>query len=252
MTEEQGYPLNIRGDFPDADISRWLWLVKWFLAIPHIFALIFLGIAMFVVWIIAFWAVLITARYPRGLFDFTVGVMRWGWRVGFYAFGPLATDRYPPFSLRSNDDYPADLYVEYPERLSRAKVLFKWWLLAIPHYLALGALVGTGGALFQNSIGTLTIGTEVLEFGSETADIGAIVLGERLISIGISGIVPAVISTGGLAGMIVIITMITLLFRGRYPSDNFNLLMGISRWSNRVMGYALLLYDKYPPFRFKP
>ena len=252
MTEEQGYPLNIRGDFPDADISRWLWLVKWFLAIPHIFVLIFLGIAMFVVWIIAFWAVLITARYPRGLFDFTVGVMRWGWRVGFYAFGPLATDRYPPFSLRSDDDYPADLHVEYPERLSRAKVLFKWWLLAIPHYLALGALVGTSGVLFQNSIGTLTIGSEVLEFGSETADIGAIVLGERLISIGISGIVPAVISTGGLAGMIVIITMITLLFRGRYPSDNFNLLMGISRWSNRVGGYALLLYDKYPPFRFKP
>ena len=88
MTEEQGYPLNIRGDFPDGDISRWLWLVKWFLAIPHLIALIFLGIAMFVVWIIAFWAVLITARYPRGLFDFTVGVMRWGWRVGFYAFGP--------------------------------------------------------------------------------------------------------------------------------------------------------------------
>ncbi len=252
MTEEQGYPLNIRGDFPDGDISRWLWLVKWFLAIPHIFALIFLGIAMFVVWIIAFWAVLITVRYPRGLFDFTVGVMRWGWRVGFYAFGPLATDRYPPFSLRSNDDYPADLYVEYPERLSRAKVLFKWWLLAIPHYIILAALVGTSGVLVQNSIGTLTIGTEVMEFGLETADRGATELGGQLISIGGSSIIPAVISSSGLAGVIVLITMITLLFRGRYPSDNFNLLMGIYRWSNRVFGYVLLLYDKYPPFRFKP
>lgn len=251
MTEEQGYPLNIRGDFPDGDISRWLWLVKWFLAIPHLIALVFLGIAVFVVWIIAFWAVLITARYPRGLFDFTVGVMRWGWRVGFYAFGPVATDRYPPFNLRSDDGYPADLYVEYPERLSRVKVLFKWWLLAIPHYMVLALLVGTGSVLAENSGRTIATGIGVLRYGSETADRGAIELGWQLISIGASSIIPAVISASGLAGLIVIITLITLLFRGRYPSDNFNLLMGIYRWSNRVFGYALL-YDKYPPFRFKP
>ena len=133
MTEERSYPLEIRGDL-SAPPNRGLWLIKWLLAIPHWIILFFLGIASFVVWFIAWWAILITARYPRWMFNFNVGVMRWTWRVSFYA-GVIGTDRYPPFSLASNDDYPADLYVEYPERLSRVKVIFKWWLLAIPQYI---------------------------------------------------------------------------------------------------------------------
>ena len=113
MTEERSYPLDIRGEM-SPDLSRWLWLVKWLLAIPHFIVLIFLSLAAFVLWVIAWWAILFTARYPRGMFNYIVGVMRWWWRVSFYAFYPLATDRYPPFSLKSNDNYPADLYVEYP------------------------------------------------------------------------------------------------------------------------------------------
>lgn len=129
----QAYPLSIRGDI-SVPPSRGLWLIKWLLVIPHYIVLIFLSIASLVVWVIAWWAILITARYPRGMHNFNVGVMRWWWRVTFYA-GLLGTDRYPPFSLAPDDDYPADLYVEYPERLSRLKVVFKWWLLAIPHYI---------------------------------------------------------------------------------------------------------------------
>jgi uncharacterized protein DUF4389 len=86
--------------YPDAKqgLNRWLPLVKWFLAIPHYIVLFFLAIAAIVCVIIAWFAILFTGRYPRGLFDFVVGVMRWGNRVTAYAF-VLVTDRYPPFRL---------------------------------------------------------------------------------------------------------------------------------------------------------
>lgn len=96
--EEQAVHLDIV--YPDVqkDLNRWLPLVKWFLAIPHYIVLYFLGIAAFVCWVIAWLAILFTGRYPRGLFDFILGVYRWTWRVVGYAF-LLVTDRYPPFSL---------------------------------------------------------------------------------------------------------------------------------------------------------
>lgn len=96
--EEQAVHLEV--PYPDAktDLNRWLPLVKWLLAIPHYIVLFFLGIAAFVVVIVAWFAILFTGRYPRGLFDFVVGVMRWSLRVSAYAF-LLTTDRYPPFSL---------------------------------------------------------------------------------------------------------------------------------------------------------
>jgi len=96
--EEQQVHLNF--PYPDArnDLNRWLPLVKWLLAIPHLIILVFLALAAFVVVIIAWFAILFTGRYPEGLFDFVVGVMRWGNRVQGYAF-VLITDRYPPFSL---------------------------------------------------------------------------------------------------------------------------------------------------------
>ena len=148
MTAENGtqaYPLYIRGNLSSPP-NRGLWLIKWILAIPHFFVLFFLTIASFVVWFIAWWAILFTARYPRWMFNYIVGVMRWTWRVSFYA-GVLGTDRYPPFSLASNDDYPADITVIYPERLSRLKVVFKFWLLAIPQYIVTYFFGGLGVAL---------------------------------------------------------------------------------------------------------
>ncbi|MEW2401228.1 DUF4389 domain-containing protein [Streptomyces sp. NPDC046862] len=126
----------------DAPLSRWLWLVKWILVIPHAVLLFFLWIAFTVVSVIAFFCILFTERYPRALFDFNLGVLRWTWRVAYYSYGALATDRYPPFSLGAEPDYPARLDVVYPERLSRGLVLVKWWLLAIPHYIVIGFFVG--------------------------------------------------------------------------------------------------------------
>jgi Domain of unknown function (DUF4389) len=98
--EEQQVHLDF--PYPDMpnDLNRWLPLVKWLLAIPHLIILVFLGLAALVVVIIAWFAILFTGRYPEGLFDFVVGVMRWGNRVQGYAF-VLITDRYPPFSLNA-------------------------------------------------------------------------------------------------------------------------------------------------------
>ncbi|MTE17097.1 DUF4389 domain-containing protein [Nocardia aurantiaca] len=146
------YPVRVRGDL-DPGLSRWMWIVKWILAIPHYVVLIFLSIAYLVVSVIAFFAILITGSYPRALFDFNVGVLRWSWRVRFYALSPLGTDRYPPFSLQSDPNYPADLEVDYPEQLNRWMVLIKWWLLAIPQYLIVVAFMGGG----RNQVSLLPI-----------------------------------------------------------------------------------------------
>jgi hypothetical protein len=205
------YPVTLEGDL-DSNLSRWLWLVKWLLAIPHVIVLVFLWIAAAVCWLIALFAILFTARYPRGLFDFILGVMRWTWRVAFYTYSALGTDRYPPFTLGPVPDYPARLDVEYPEQLSRGLVLVKWWLLVIPHAIVVGIFIGGWG------------------WGSGPNDAGW------------AGV-------GGLIGILVLIAGFSLLFTDRYPSGIFDFVLGLDRWTARVAAYVLLMRDEYPPFR---
>src|SRR3954470_17044132 len=146
------FPLRLEGEL-EGHLSRWLWLVKWVLVIPHIIALVFLWIAFVLLSVVAFFAILFTRRYPRAIFDFNVGVLRWSWRVGYYSYSALGTDHYPPFTLADVPDYPARLSVAYPQHLSRGLVLVKWWLLAIPQYLIIGVFTGAAFAGYDQANG---------------------------------------------------------------------------------------------------
>jgi Domain of unknown function (DUF4389) len=214
-TMNQSYPVEVRARL-DEPLSRWLWLVKWLLAIPHYIVLFFLWIAFAAVTIIAFFAILVTGRYPRGLFGFNLGVLRWSWRVGYYTYSALGTDRYPPFSLDEHPDYPATLDIAYPERLSRGLVLVKWWLLAIPQYAIVA--VFAGGAAYTATGGQ-----------GHTWQADAL--------------------SGGLTGLLVLFAAITLLVAGRYPRGLYDFIIGMNRWVLRVVAYAALMTDAYPPFR---
>ena len=205
------YPARLHG-YLDPNLSRWMWLVKWFLAIPHCIILFVLWFAFAVVTIVAWFAILFTARYPRSLFNFSVGVIRWNWRVSYYAFSAIGTDSYPPFTL-ARTDYPADFDVDYPERLSRGLVLVKSWLLAIPHLLIIGILTGTARTWEYRD-------GQWVQYG-----------------VGIS-----------LMGLLVLIAGVILLFTGQYWRGIFDLLLGLNRWIYRVIAYVALMRDEYPPF----
>ncbi|NKX53985.1 DUF4389 domain-containing protein [Arthrobacter sp. E918] len=204
------YPVRLLG-WLDSKLSRGLWLVKWLLAIPHYLILALLWFALLVTTIAAGIAILFTGRYPQSWFSFCTGVLRWTWRVGFYAYSALGTDRYPPFTL-ARADYPADFEVDYPARLSRGLVLVKWWLLAIPHVLVVAILTGSIGTRWDEDNGGGSWGPSLL-------------------------------------GLLVLIAAVILLFTGRYRQGLFDLVMGINRWAWRVGAYVLLLRDEYPPFR---
>jgi Domain of unknown function (DUF4389) len=214
MTSVLGYPVHVEASL-DRPLSRWLWLVKWLLAIPHYVIVGLLWIAFAVLSVVAFVAILITGRYPRSIFDFNVGVLRWTWRVQYYTFGALATDRYPPFSLGDVPDYPARLVIDYPQRLSRGLVLVKWWLLAIPHYLIIGIFLGGGVWLGWRAD------------ANESANWGP-----------------------GLIGIVVLIAGVMLAVTGSYPRELYDFVLGMDRWVLRVAAYAGLMTDRYPPFRF--
>jgi Domain of unknown function (DUF4389) len=208
--ERRGQPIRLTGRL-DPPINRALWLVKWLLLIPHVVVLAVLWVAVAAVSVIAWFAIVFTGRYPRAMFDFTVGVLRWTWRVSYYSYGALGTDRYPPFSLQPDVDYPATYDVDYPERLSRGLVWVKSWLLAIPHLVVVGIFAGGWG------------------FSRWSDGRGA--------------------GAPSLIGLFVLIAAVSLLFTTRYPRGLFGLVIGLNRWVFRVLAYVLLLRDEYPPFR---
>jgi hypothetical protein len=213
MAAAQAYPVRVDASL-DAPLSRWLWLVKWILVIPHYIVLAFLWVGFVVLSAVAMVAIVVTGRYPRAIFEFNVGVLRWTWRVQYYAIGAFGTDRYPPFTLADDPAYPAHLEVEYPQRLSHGLALVKWWLLAIPHYIIVGLF--TGGGLWA-----------AWQYGEQDHSWAGL----------------------GLIGILAVIAAVVLLVTGRYPEQIYDFVLGMNRWVLRVAGYAGLMTDQYPPFR---
>jgi hypothetical protein len=204
------HPVDVRARL-DPPPGRWLWLVKWLLLIPHYVVLAFLWVAFVALTVVAYLSVLFTGRYPRAIHAFNVGVLRWSWRVGYYGYQALGTDRYPPFALAEVPDYPAHLEIEHPERLPWWRPLVSW-LLAVPHLIIVAAL--TGGLSWA-----------VYEGRSVR------------------------VNTPGLLAVLVLVAAFALLFTGRYPRGLYDFVIGANRWIIRTAAYVALLAGPYPPFR---
>ncbi len=203
---------------PDPNPSRWLWLVKMFLAVPHYIVLAFLWIAFLVVTVVAGCQVLVTGCYPRALFDFNLGVLRWNWRLGFYVYAALGTDRYPPFTLARVADYPATLDLPYPEQLPHGLTLVRSWLAAAPHLVIVFLIAGVLLPYPWTDVRAWTPGFEPIGCYS-------------------------------ILNVLVVVAGSFLLITGHYPQTLFDLLMGINRWLYRVLTYTTFMATAYPPFR---
>jgi hypothetical protein len=200
-------PVRLEGELQPG-LSRGLWLVKWFLLIPHLIALGFLWSTFVVLTIVAGVTQLRGGRYPRRIFDFNLGVLRWTWRVNFYGYGALGTDRYPPFTLGPAPDYPARLEIDYPEEQVTGQALLSTWLAGIPQYVIAAILGGGAGIAWAAEHSIFT----------------------------------------GLIGVLVFVAALSLAFRGEYPRSLFDLVIGLNRWVVRVVAYGALLTTAYPPY----
>jgi len=211
---DQSYPVKVQARL-DEPLSRWLWLVKWLLAIRTTLCCSLVD------------RVrrrhrhrvlrdLVHRALPRSLFSFNLGVLRWSWRVAYYTYSALGTDRYPPFSLAEEPDYPATLDIAYPERLFPRP--------------GPGQVVAAGDPAVRHR-------RRIRRRRHLHADRGS----------GKTWQVDAL--SGGLIGLLVFFAAITLLFSGRYPRGLYDFVVGMNRWVLRVIAYAALMTDAYPPFR---
>jgi len=264
--DPRAYPIDVRFDYPPRSSRGWaaltITLVKVLALLPHGIVLFVLNIAQVLVAFVAQVAVALNGEYPAGMFDFVAGVLRWNTRVSAFLFS--LNDRYPPFSLQPQADYPVDLVIERPARSSRlyalftviVEIVFVAALIALVvllvHWLKSDSFGGNGspggnGSLNGNGPFVLD-GMSRFNFRLPSISVSGLLLRQiaalpHYIVLGILGVVTFVIW---------LVVQWVILFRGYYPRGMFDLVAGITRWQIRVSGYALGLTDRYPPFSFEP
>ena len=215
MKGRPDYPVRLEGRL-DPHLSRWLWVVKWLLAIPHYIVLFFLWIAFVVLTIVAFFAILLTGRYPRGIFDFNLGVLRWTWRVVVLLVRRAGHGPLPAVHARRGARLPSDTRCRLPRTT-----------LAGPRAREVVAARDPAvhpGRNFRRR--------RRLQAG-RAQDWGGWHWWYE----------------GGLILTLVLFAGIALLFMARYPRGLFDFVLGLDRWVARVVAYAGLMTDAYPPFR---
>lgn len=240
------YPVDLRAQYPERSSRGWavctiIIFIKLLALLPHIVVLIFLAIAQFVVAIVGQVVVAVRGEYPEGMFEFNAGVLRWLTRVGAFLYS--LTDRYPPFSLRSDPEYPIDIVLQRPPRSSRLYALFTllveiaavvggvFFIIYLVHHSSAASSSGASSRFNPAGDG----GSGLL-----LRDLAAL---PHLIILGILGIATFVIW---------IIVQWVILVVARYPRGMWDFVVGVTRWQVRVNAYTLGLVDRYPPFTFDP
>jgi hypothetical protein len=237
------YPIDVRADYPERSSRGWaaltILLIKFLALIPHFFVLIFLGIAQFVVALIAQAAVAINGEYPPGMFDFVAGVLRWDTRVA--AFVLSLNDRYPPFTLQPVADYPVDVVVQRPAQSSRLYALFT----VVVEVVFIATMIALAVHFARHMVGGASTGRRY-NFSSNA--------GTGLILRQIAALPHIVVLFFlGIAAVVLwVVAQWVILFSARFPRGMFDFVAGFVRWQTRVSGYALGLSDRYPPFTFEP
>lgn len=233
------YPIDVRADYPERSSRGWaaltILLIKFLALIPHFFVLVFLGIAQFVVALIAQVAVVVNGEYPAGMHAFVTGVLRWGTRV--CAFMLSLSDRYPPFTLRPVDDYPVDVLAERPAQSSRLYALFT----VVVEVVFIAAMIALA-VHFARQTGVDSSAGQSYNFSGNAGTgllLRQIAALPHLFMLFILGIAVFVLW---------VVLQWVILFSARFPRGMFDFVAGFVRWQTRVTGYALGLSDRYPPF----
>ena len=244
------YPVDVRADYPQRSSRLWavltIFWIKGLALIPHIFVLAFLGIAQFVVAVIAQFAVAFTGRYPAGMHGFVTGVLRWQTRVS--AFFLSVTDRYPPFSLQPADDYPVDVTAEPPAEPSRAYAVFT----IIVEILVVGSGIWLAAWLIGNAE---TVSSWSSDSGSYQFQFNFPTFGGAGLALRQLAAIPhyfVLLFLGIAAFVIWFVVQWVILFVARFPYGMWDIVAGYVRWYTRVSAYALGLVDGYPPFSMSP
>jgi hypothetical protein len=236
------YPVKVRIDYPETSSRGWalltIFLIKFLALIPHFIVLVALAIAAAVVFVIAQVAVVSRGVFPPGLFAFLAGYIRWYTRVDGFLFS--LTDRYPPFTLESDPDYPVDVEVEYPQSSSKT-------LAALSLVFVVIGIVGMVFAIryavdsatpnpssWRYQFGSFSTGAE-----NPLAIFRLILLIPHLIIVAILGIA---------AGIIWFIVQWVILFVARFPEGMHRFVSQWIGWAARVAAYSNGLTDRYPPF----